>query len=363
MTPSPGEEPGHAPQPVGVGVHHVHTDRPVDVQVDEPRHRHQAVGGQHVGPRAGARRRLPWPMAAIRSPSTAIQPRGHSPPGVSTRAPVTSSPVHGSSPRRAGAQPGPPGWAGALDAVKVGADQRGVVLDGRAAVEVLAGQHERGMAPLSRSSATRAQRALTTAAPTTVVGADPVPGGEGDGGVAGRAAVVDDHVGQLVQPGPRWVAGRGGLGLLEVGQGDHPQAALPAAEGDLDRDGVDARVGGDQDDLAGSQVLALEDRRRPALGPLDPGQVEPGRGRQGRVEDQVDAGQPAGPRVGVKGQELGVPGPEQVQHPAGGHAVRDQPGRLLQRLALGGGDLAERVSCGVDVAVEHPRPPRGHRSR
>ena len=34
---------------------------------------------------------LPWPMAAIRRPSTAIQPRGHSPPGVSTRAPVTSS--------------------------------------------------------------------------------------------------------------------------------------------------------------------------------------------------------------------------------------------------------------------------------
>jgi hypothetical protein len=33
----------------------------------------------------------PWPMAAIRRPSTAIQPRGHSPPGVSILAPVTSS--------------------------------------------------------------------------------------------------------------------------------------------------------------------------------------------------------------------------------------------------------------------------------
>ena len=57
-------------------------------------------------------------------------------------------------------------------------------------------------------------------------------------------------------------------------------------------------------------------------------------------------------------------GAEQVQHAPGGDGGGDQPGRLLQRLALGGGDLAERVAGGVDVAVEHPsllrnRPVRG----
>ena len=53
-----GEEPGHAGQPVRVGIHHVHPDRAVDVEVDEAGHGHQAVGGEHVGAGARSRRRL-----------------------------------------------------------------------------------------------------------------------------------------------------------------------------------------------------------------------------------------------------------------------------------------------------------------
>jgi hypothetical protein len=53
-----GEEAGHPPQPVGVGVHDLDVDGPVDVQVDEAGHGDQAVGGQQVGPGAGVRRGL-----------------------------------------------------------------------------------------------------------------------------------------------------------------------------------------------------------------------------------------------------------------------------------------------------------------
>src|SRR4029450_3424680 len=44
-----GEEAGHPPQPVGVGVHDLDSDGAVDVQVDEAGQGDQAVGGQQVG--------------------------------------------------------------------------------------------------------------------------------------------------------------------------------------------------------------------------------------------------------------------------------------------------------------------------
>src|SRR4029450_1261122 len=95
----------------------------------------------------------------------------------------------------------------------------------------------------------------------------------------------------------------------------------------LDRDGVDARVRDDHDDLARAEVLALQDGRGLAAGPFDLGELQPGGGGGGRVEDRVDAGQAAGADVGVQAQELGVAGPEQVQDPAGGDAGGEQPGR------------------------------------
>ena len=91
VTPWPAKKRAMRAQPVGVGVQHVHPDRAVGVQVDEAGHGHQAVGGEHVGPGAGARRRLA--LAHGRDPAAlhgdpAPRPL---PPGVSTRAPVTSS--------------------------------------------------------------------------------------------------------------------------------------------------------------------------------------------------------------------------------------------------------------------------------
>src|SRR5690606_17538322 len=101
--------------------------------------------------------------------------------------------------------------------------------------------------------------------------ADRAAAGQGQGGVAVGRAVVEDDVGEIGQAPARGVAGGGPGAVLGGGEGDEAVAALLDLHGQFDDDAVDARVGGDGEDVgrvhrrrlqeaAGEGRVAFEER-------------------------------------------------------------------------------------------------------
>src|SRR4029453_10517665 len=126
------------------------------------------------------------------------------------------------------------------------------------------------------SSATRAHRAATTAVPTTVVSGptrSPEARVRAASPVGQRLSITTSA--SSCRPAPEEWGRAGGPPCPALGPGAPPQPALPAAEGALDRDGVDPGVGGDEHDFARAQVLAFEQGGPVALGALGPGQAPP----------------------------------------------------------------------------------------
>ena len=149
-------------------------------------------------------------------------------------------------------------------------------------------------------------------------------------GVAGGAAIVQDAVGDLVQFFAAWVDRGRGLRHRDATKADDRQPFLLGVERDFDGRRIFARIGDDNDGLAGEQAV----RAVIALGELRAVADHVFNEAAGRVHEAADAGEAAGAADDLARDDVAVAAAEGVENAAlrdGGADERAeffQPGRI-----------------------------------
>ena len=142
-------------------------------------------------------------------------------------------------------------------------------------------------------------------------------------GIAGRRAVVDDHVGDVGEAQPAGMFGRGRQAVIQRDHGDHGQGEPPGLQRHVDDDLVDAAVGVDEERVGRAEHEIPQDHLPQPLHmfeehglPLAVGAHDDVVVGQRQLHDGMEARKAAVAREHLLDEDTRVAGPEEVHQAA-----------------------------------------------